>query len=64
MSEKLGSRSTTRGEIVKAPFVAPAIVTVTLMPAVASAGSRHHETRENARDHGPHEKHHPRRGDD
>jgi hypothetical protein len=64
MSEKLGPRSTTEGEIVKAPFVAPAIVTLALTPVVASAGSRDHEMRERARDHNSHGKHDLRRGDD
>jgi hypothetical protein len=62
-SEKPTSRSTTRREIVKAAFVAPAIITLAVMPAFASAGSRDYEPREHDRDR--HEKkHRPRRGDD
>jgi hypothetical protein len=61
--EKPTSRSTTRREIVKAAFVAPAIITLAVTPAFASAGSRDHEPRERDRDR--HEtRPRPRRGDD
>jgi hypothetical protein len=43
MSEKPSSRSTTRREIVKAVFVAPAIITFAVTPTFASAGSQDHQ---------------------
>jgi len=57
MSEKPSSRSTTRREIVKAPFVAPNIITLPLMPALADGGSRDHEAGQ--RDRNQHEKTRP-----
>ena len=50
MSEKPTSRSTTRREIVKAAFVAPAIITLAVTPAFASAGSHDHEPRDGDRE--------------
>jgi hypothetical protein len=44
-SEKPTSRSTTRREIPKAAFVAPAIITLAITPAFASAGSQDRERR-------------------
>ena len=55
MSEKPSSRSTRR-EIVKAPFVAPNIITLPLTPTLAGVGSRDQEPRE--RDSDQHEKTH------
>ena len=62
MSEKPSSRSTTRREIVKAPFVPPTIITWPLTPALAGAGSRDHEPREHDRD-GHETTHRPSRSD-
>jgi hypothetical protein len=53
MSEKTIARSTTRRETVKAPFVAPTIITWSLTPPLAGVGSRDHAPRE--RDRAQHE---------
>ena len=62
MSENPSSRGTTRRDIVKAAFVAPAIITLAVTPSFASAGSRDHEPRE--RDEHTMRRHRPRRDDD
>jgi hypothetical protein len=63
MSEKPTSHSATRRAVVKAVFVAPAIITRALTPELASARWRDGEPRERAGDRDPHDAaHHPRGG--